>query len=188
MIHLLDVGAGDAGRIVLMMGKVRIPHSAVPVAQSLFPISLVEHRPGDRGGIGVDGPWWRSLATARGDQAAAGPPSRAPAQLGAPAVRPARAGDLSRLPRLVRFPGGRRRYVYRRGPGDPPLSARQIQALLRNPPTYRRERRTIRPLLDRLRQLGVDVELTSPRQRGAAGEWEPRRATSDPPHGGQRRQ
>jgi len=99
-------------------------------------------------------------------------------------------GDRSWLPRLQRLSDGRARYLYKRRIGDPPLSPQQLEALLRDPPRYVRERDTIRTLLAQLRHLGVRVDLLPPRQATASGEWNPRTATvrirADVPSGGSR--
>ena len=84
-------------------------------------------------------------------------------------------GDQSWQPRVEVIPGGGTRYVYQRRRGDPPLSLVQIQWLLRHPPSYALERRTIAQLLAVLRRAGALVALGPPRKRGAAGEWEHRR-------------
>ena len=86
------------------------------------------------------------------------------------------AGDRSWQPRAEPIPGGGIRYVYRRQVGDPPLTLEQIKALIRQPPSFMLERQAIRTLLQTLRARGVRVVLGPPRQRGAAGEWEPRSA------------
>ncbi len=85
-------------------------------------------------------------------------------------------GDRRWQPRLQRLPNGQIRYFYRRRPGEPPLTFPQIQALLRQPPRFDRERQTISELLSQLRHLGVTVELRTPRSPIAAGEWDPSRA------------
>jgi hypothetical protein len=84
-------------------------------------------------------------------------------------------GDQAWQPRVEVIPGGGTRYVYQRRRGDPPLTLAQIQWLLRHPPSYAEERRAIVQLLAVLRRAGALVVLGPPRQRGAAGEWEPRR-------------
>jgi hypothetical protein len=108
------------------------------------------------------------------DQAQAGPndfelnPSREPglfAQL--------RAGDQAWVPRAEPIPGGGTRYVYRKPPDQPPLTLEQIKALMRDPPTFHRERQVIGLLLSDLRRAGVMVVLGPPQKQGAAGEWDP---------------
>ena len=86
-------------------------------------------------------------------------------------------GDRRWLPRAQRLPDGRTRYTYRRRRGEPPLTLAQIQALLRNPPSYEADRRAIAGLLEQLRSLGVSVELKPARVAAAAGEWDPATAT-----------
>ncbi len=86
-------------------------------------------------------------------------------------------GDRRWLPIRQLLPNGSVRYVYRRRRGEPPLSAEQLEALLRNPPRYEKERRAIRGLLAQLRHLGVEVQLEPPQQAIASGEWRPRTAT-----------
>ncbi|MEB3168694.1 MAG: hypothetical protein VKK97_08180 [Synechococcaceae cyanobacterium] len=83
-------------------------------------------------------------------------------------------GDRRRLPRLQRLPDGRLGLVYRRRRSDPPLSYAELQALLRNPPRWERQKATIRALLARFQQLGVRLEIGPTRQAQAAGEWQPR--------------
>lgn len=86
------------------------------------------------------------------------------------------AGDRSWLPRAEPLPGGGTRYVYQRRAGDPALSVAEVKALLRDPPTFSEERRTIAQLLEALHDRGVTVLLAPPLRSGAAGEWEPRTA------------
>jgi hypothetical protein len=99
-------------------------------------------------------------------------------------------GDRSWLPRVQRRADGRTTYTYRRRPGEAPLTLAQVQALLRNPPRFERERQAIVGLLDTFKALGVTVELRAPRQHGAAGEWDPGlarvRVRPDVPSGGSR--
>ena len=83
-------------------------------------------------------------------------------------------GDRRLLPRLQRLPDGRMGVVYRRRSGDPPLSFVELQAWMRNPPRWDREKATIRVLLARLRDLGVRLEIGQTRKAQAAGEWLPR--------------
>jgi len=83
--------------------------------------------------------------------------------------------DRSWLPRVELLPDGRRRYVYKRRAGDPPLSLDQVKQLLRDPPRFEREQQAIRQLLSRLEQSGAVVVLDHPIRHGAAGEWNPRR-------------
>lgn len=83
-------------------------------------------------------------------------------------------GDRRLLPRLQRLPDGRLGVVYRRRSGDPPLSFPELQAWMRNPPRWDREKDTIRVLLARLRDLGVRLEIGQTRKAQAAGEWLPR--------------
>jgi hypothetical protein len=85
-------------------------------------------------------------------------------------------GDRRLLPRLQRLPDGRVGVVYRRRPGDPPLSFAEVQAWMRNPPRWEREKATIRVLMARLRDLGVRLEIGQTRRAQAAGEWQPRLA------------
>lgn len=85
------------------------------------------------------------------------------------------AGDRSWQPQVLAIPGGGLRYTYQRRAGDPPLSLEQIRWLIRHPPTFSLERRTIGILLRELRRAGAQVALGPPRRQGAAGEWEPRR-------------
>jgi hypothetical protein len=85
-------------------------------------------------------------------------------------------GDRMARPQARRLPDGRLLISYRTTPGAPPPSAAELREMVRNPPTYARERQVIRDLLDRLRRLGVKVELQSPSHALAAGEWTPREA------------
>lgn len=84
--------------------------------------------------------------------------------------------DQAWSPRAEPIPGGGTRYTYKRNTGDPPLSLIQLKALIRHPPSFRSEQQSIRLLLRQLSEIGVAVVLGPPRQRGAAGEWEPRQA------------
>ena len=84
--------------------------------------------------------------------------------------------DRQWLPRVERLPDGGNRYVYKRRAGDPPLNLEQVKQLLRHPPRFDRERGAIAELLASLEARGVVVLLEQPRKRGAAGEWNPRRA------------
>lgn len=81
--------------------------------------------------------------------------------------------DQQWRPRRETLPNGGSRYTYRKRPGDPDLSVAQIKALIANPPTFERERRSIVNLWRHLGQLGVRLQLEQPRKAGAAGEWDP---------------
>ena len=81
--------------------------------------------------------------------------------------------DQQWRPRREALPNGGSRYTYRKRPGDPDLSVAQIKALIANPPTFERERRSIVTLWRHLGQLGVRLQLEQPRKAGAAGEWDP---------------
>ncbi len=85
--------------------------------------------------------------------------------------------DQQWRPRAEPLPGGGTRYVYRRRPGEPPLSLSEIKALMANPPTFARERAVIRALWQQLLALGVQLELSLPKKVGAAGEWDPAQRT-----------
>lgn len=87
------------------------------------------------------------------------------------------AGDRAWIPRAEPIPGGGTRYFYKKHADQPPLTVDQIRALMLNPPTFETEQRTIRSLLDTLRVSGVAIILGPPRKQGAAGEWEPGKAT-----------
>ena len=87
--------------------------------------------------------------------------------------RQLQTGDRAWSPRIVPMPDGSTRYIYRRRPGDPPLSLAQIQTLIRHPLAFSVERQAIVTLLEQLRSNGVRVVLGPPRQPGAAGEWDP---------------
>lgn len=87
------------------------------------------------------------------------------------------AGDRAWIPRAERIPGGGTRYLYKKRTDQPPLTLNQIKALIDNPPTFEAERRSIQSLLATLRASGVKIILGQPRKQGAAGEWEPARAT-----------
>jgi hypothetical protein len=85
------------------------------------------------------------------------------------------AADQAWVPRAEPIPGGGTRYVYQKRPDDQPLSLVQIKALMRDPPTFVKERSVIRQLLTQMRQSGVTVLIGPPRKQGAAGEWDPAR-------------
>jgi len=87
------------------------------------------------------------------------------------------AGDRAWIPRAEPIPGGGIRYVYKKRADEAPLTVDQIKALLRQPPTFEQEQRSIQMLLDALRVSGVRLILGPPRKQGAAGEWEPAKAT-----------
>ncbi len=87
------------------------------------------------------------------------------------------AGDRAWIPRAEPIPGGGTRYLYKKRSDQPPLSLNQIKALMENPPTFEAEHRLIRSLLETLRTSGVTIILGQPRKQGAAGEWEPAKAT-----------
>ena len=85
-------------------------------------------------------------------------------------------GDRLARPQARRLPDGRLLISYRTTPGVPQPSAAELREMVRNPPTYDREREVIRDLLARLRRLGVAVELRAPGHPLAAGEWKPAEA------------
>jgi len=79
------------------------------------------------------------------------------------------------LPRVERLPGGGQRITYRRRLGEKPLTASALRQLIAHPPSYSREREAIRLLLEQLERSGVVLVVRQPKQKGAAGEWNPRR-------------
>jgi hypothetical protein len=83
--------------------------------------------------------------------------------------------DRGWLPRTRRLPDGRVQVTMQRLPGDPPLSQSEVEAMLRNPPRWEKERATIRALLTRLRQVGVTVAFETLVAPEATGQWDPRR-------------
>lgn len=83
------------------------------------------------------------------------------------------AGDRQWLPSTRRLADGRLLVSVRRRVGDPPLAAADLEAMLRQPPRWERERAVISRLLAQLRALGVTVvfaRLISPQ---ALGQWTP---------------
>lgn len=87
------------------------------------------------------------------------------------------AGDRAWIPRAEPIPAGGTRYLYKKRSDQPPLTLTQIKFLIDNPPTFESERRSIQSLLATLRASGVKIILGQPRKQGAAGEWEPAKAT-----------
>lgn len=81
-------------------------------------------------------------------------------------------GDARWTPRVEYLSGGGTRYVYRRRPGEPPLSLAQIRALIDLPPSFDKEREVVVELLRTLEDVGVQLDLTKPRKRAAAAEWD----------------
>ena len=79
------------------------------------------------------------------------------------------------LPRVERLPGGGQRITYRRRLGEKPLTASALRQLIAHPPSYSREREAISLLLEQLERSGVVLVVRQPKQKGAAGEWNPRR-------------
>ena len=104
-------------------------------------------------------------------------PAPAPVVAGHQVLQQLAVADQQWRPRAEPLPGGGTRYVYRRRPGEPPLSVSEIKALMANPPTFARERAVIRALWQQLLVLGVQLELSQPRKVGAAGEWDPSQRT-----------
>lgn len=86
-------------------------------------------------------------------------------------------GDRAWIPRAEPIPGGGIRYVYKKRADQPALTLDQIKTLMRHPPSFAEEQRSIRLLLNALRESGVRVVLGPPRKHGAAGEWEPAKGT-----------
>jgi hypothetical protein len=82
--------------------------------------------------------------------------------------------DAAWAPRVELLPDGRTRYRYKRRSGDPQLSVAEIRSLIVTPPSFGRERLGITELLGALGDVGVRVQLSTPRKLGAAGEWDPR--------------
>lgn len=86
-------------------------------------------------------------------------------------------GDRRWDPRAEVMPDGGTRYLYRRRPGEPPLSVEQLRHLMEVPPTYTAERHALISLLRTLQKAGVQIDLTQPRKPGAAAEWDAARRT-----------
>lgn len=85
--------------------------------------------------------------------------------------------DQKWVPRSERLADGTTRYTYKRQAGDPPLSIAEIKALIRNPPSFMKERQAIVQLWKVLLDSGVKIRLEQPRRQGAAGEWDPKAKT-----------
>jgi hypothetical protein len=81
-------------------------------------------------------------------------------------------GDARWTPRVEYLSGGGTRYFYHRRPGEPPLSLAQIRALIDLPPSFDKEREAVVELLRTLQDVGVQLDLTKPRKRAAAAEWD----------------
>ena len=81
-------------------------------------------------------------------------------------------GDARWTPRVEYLSSGGTRYVYRRRSGEPPLSLAQIRALIDLPPSFDKEREAVVELLRTLQDVGVQLDLTKPRKRAAAAEWD----------------
>jgi hypothetical protein len=81
-------------------------------------------------------------------------------------------GDARWTPRVEYLSGGGTRYVYRRRSGEHPLSLAQIRALIDLPPSFDKEREVVVELLRTLEDVGVQLDLTKPRKRAAAAEWD----------------
>lgn len=86
-------------------------------------------------------------------------------------------GDRRWDPRAEVMPDGGIRYLYRRRPGEPPLSVAQLRQLIDVPPSYAAERQSLISLLRTLQKAGVQIDLTPPRKAGAAAEWDAARRT-----------
>jgi hypothetical protein len=85
--------------------------------------------------------------------------------------------DLAWIPTTEPIEGGGIRYLYRRRLGEPTPSVERLKAMVDNPPDYGAERQAIARLLQELERAGVAIEVTEPRKRGAAGEWDHARRT-----------
>ena len=81
-------------------------------------------------------------------------------------------GDARWTPRVEYLSDGGTRYFYHRRPGEPSLSLAQIRALIDLPPSFDREREALVELLHALQDVGVQLDLTKPRKRAAAAEWD----------------
>jgi hypothetical protein len=83
------------------------------------------------------------------------------------------AADKQWVPRSERLANGATRYTYKRQVGDLPLSIAEIKALIRNPPSFLKERQAIVQLWKVLLDSEVRIRLEQPHRQGAAGEWDP---------------
>jgi len=86
-------------------------------------------------------------------------------------------GDRLWEPSVEHLPDGSARYHYRSRAGEARLSLEEVRRRIASPPTYREERRALIRLLHTLQAAGVQLELTPPRKRGAAAEWDAARRT-----------
>lgn len=151
-LHLLLPWAGALLGLALTAPARSAPGSSpsrVPVAEVLRPPAWVQWSPGVRGPIQ---PTEVDLLLRRLEES-----------------------DRDWLPRRRRLPDGRVQVTARRLHGDPPLSQAQVEAMLRDPPRWERERAAIRGLLERLRRLGVTVTFETLVAPEASGQWQPQR-------------
>jgi len=86
-------------------------------------------------------------------------------------------GDRQWEPSMEVLADGSTRYQYRRRPGEPRPSLEELRRRIASPPDYAEERRSVIRLLQTLQAAGVQLDITQPRKRGAAAEWEARRRT-----------
>lgn len=172
VLSLQPLGLGGMSGLRRSLGAVLLLSATVGLALALARLS--PSRPSPRAQpLPRSQPWASPAAAHR--------PALSPTEVPLDPARDAelfrqlQTGDRAWLPRAVPMSDGSTRYIYRRLPGDPPLSLAQIQTLIRHPPAFSLERQAIVTLLGQLRANGVRVVLGPPRQSGAAGEWDPAR-------------
>jgi hypothetical protein len=88
-------------------------------------------------------------------------------------LRQLAVGDSNWIPRVEFLADGGTRYLYRRRPGEPPLSLEQIRAQIDLPPSFEEEQQVVVNLLHTLQQAGIQLELSTPHKPAAAAEWDP---------------
>ncbi len=85
--------------------------------------------------------------------------------------------DTEWIPRVEYLSDGGTRYLYRRRPGEPPLSIDQIRAQIDMPPSFEKEQQAVVSLLQTLQSAGIQLEIRRPTKPAAAAEWDPAQRT-----------
>ena len=82
--------------------------------------------------------------------------------------------DKNLIPKLKNDSNGKTIYSYKRTKFSPILSISEIQQLISNPPSFKKERSYIKDIIDLLHQLDISVIIVNFKNNDIAGTWDPK--------------